>query len=357
MTKDYYDILGVDKNATQDEIKQAYKKLAKKYHPDISKEEGAEQKFKEVNEAAAILGDPQKRKHYDQFGTAGEQFSGNWQDFAQGFPFEDIFESLFGRGFGGFGGFGTRQRGTPGRDLLAEIDLTLKEAAKGVTKKVKLQRLTSCEECSGKGGTGLVTCSTCNGQGVVQQTRRTPFGMFATRSTCKQCQGSGETVQNVCKECGGEGRLVDREPVSVKIPAGIFDGMKVRLAGEGDAGTQGAPHGDLYVQVNVEDDERFIREGSNLHIHVPVGFVTAALGGEVEVETLDNKEKLRIAPGTQGSEEIRLKGKGLPELNRNRTGDLIAHVQIAVPKKLNKKQKELLQEFEKNNSKKVFGLF
>lgn len=350
MTKDYYKLLGVEKGASLEEIKSAYKKLAKKYHPDINKEAGATEKFKEINEAAAVLGDSDKRAQYDQFGSSGfngQQFSGfDFRDFAGNMNFDDIFENLFS----GFGFRGSR-RGRPGRDLVAEVDVTLEEVAKGTTREIEMQRMVQCEKCDGKGGSDFVECSTCQGQGMVRHARRTPFGMFATTSACNKCKGTGEIPEKVCKECDGEGRIVSAEPVKVKIPAGIHDGMKLRVSGAGEAGAEGAQSGDLYVMVHVLDDKRFVREENDLIVEQPISFTTACTGGEINVETLDGKKKIEIKPGTQNNSEKRLEGEGLPDL-RGGHGDFVIKLSIEVPKKISKKQKELLEEFEKENKKK-----
>lgn len=353
MTKDYYKILGVEKNASQDEIKSAYKKLAKKYHPDINKEANASEKFKEINEAAATLGDQEKRQQYDQFGTTdGQQFSGfDYRDFAGGMNFDDLFENLFS----GFGFRGTR-RGKPGRDLVAEIDITMEEVAKGTTKDIEMQRLVPCDKCQGKGGTNFKTCETCQGQGTVRHAKRTPFGMFATTTTCGKCKGTGEMPEDICEECDGEGRIVSREPVKVKIPAGIHDQMKLRVSGEGEAGAEGAPAGDLYVIVHVPEDERFTRDENDLVIERSLSFATACIGGELTVETLHGKKKVKIEAGTQNNSEIRLDSEGLPDLRTGRKGDFVIKISIEVPKKISKKQKELLEEFEKEGKKK-WGIF
>ncbi len=355
---DYYETLGVGRDASQDDIKKAYKKLAKKYHPDLNKEPDAAEKFKQVNEAAAVLGDPEKRRQYDQFGKEGvnQDFGGfDFRDFAQGFGFnfDDIFDNLFS----GFG-FGRRQHGRPGRDLIAEVTIDLADVADDSVKELQLQRQTSCRECGGRGGTDISKCSTCNGRGMVQQTRRTPFGMFATTTTCRDCHGVGESPKNVCDECSGEGRVFTREPVSVKIPAGIHDNTRIRLSGEGEAGDHGMPAGDLYVLVHVKPDKRFERDGNDLIVEQDIDFVTAALGGSIEVETLKGAETVDIEPGTQNNSEIRLKNKGLPQLHSKRHGDFVIRIGIEVPKKLSKKQKELLKEFsEAGGKKKILGLF
>ncbi|MBI4146695.1 molecular chaperone DnaJ [Candidatus Woesearchaeota archaeon] len=349
---DYYETLGVSKDASQEDIKRAYKKLAKQYHPDLNKSPDATDKFKQVNEAAAVLGDPEKRKQYDQFGSAGgQQFSGfDFRDFAAGSNFDDIFDSFFS----GFG-FGRRGNGRSGRDLVAEVTISLDDVAKGAVKDLHVSRHVACDTCRGKGGTDFTTCNTCQGQGVVRQARRTPFGVFATTTTCNACKGSGERAENVCKECDGDGVLVSREPLSVKIPAGIEDGMKLRLAGEGEA-VKGGSAGDFYVVVHVENDERFVREGTDLLVVQPVSFVTACIGGEITVETLHGKKKVDIPSGTQNGAQIRLEGEGLPELRSKHKGDIVVNVNITLPKKVTKKQIELLKEFEKEGSKK-WGLF
>jgi len=354
MTKDYYKLLGIEKGASQEEIKSAYKKLAKKYHPDINKEANASDKFKEINEAAAVLGDAEKRQQYDQFGSSGfngQQFSGfDFRDFAGNVNFDDIFENLFS----GFG-FKTGRRGRPGRDLVAEVDITLEDVAKGTTREIEMQRMAKCEECKGKGGSDFVECSTCQGQGMVRNARRTPFGVFATTSTCSKCKGTGEVPEKKCAECDGEGRVVSREPVKVKVPAGIHDGMRLRVTGEGEAGAEGAQAGDLYVLVHVLEDKRFVRQENDLIVEQPIGFITACIGGEITVETLEGKKKIEIKSGTQNNSEIRLEEEGLPDLHGGQ-GDLVIKLSVEVPKKVSKKQKELLEEFEKEGKKK-WGLF
>jgi len=350
MSKDYYDILGVSKDASQDEIKKAYKKLAKKYHPDMNKDADTSDKFKEINEAAAVLGDAEKRQQYDQFGTADNNFSGfDYKDFAGNFNFDDIFENIFS----GFGFKSSRSR--PGRDLVAEISISIDEVAKGTKRDIPVKRLVKCEACNGKGGKNFSTCDTCRGQGVVRQSKRTPFGVFATTSTCPKCKGVGERPEEVCESCDGEGRVVSREPISVKIPAGVHDGMRLRVPGEGEAGAKGSSDGDLYVLVHVEESE-FIRDGNDLILEIPVNFVTACIGGHIEVNTLSGKKKVDVPSGTQNNSDIHLKGEGLPDVRSGRKGDLIIRVSIEVPKKVSKKQVELLKEFEKEGSKK-WGLF
>jgi len=349
MSKDYYKTLGVEKNASTEDIKKAYKKLAKKYHPDLNKSDDATEKFKEVSEAAAVLGDANKRQQYDQFGTAdpGAQFSGfDPRDFTGG-NFDDLFESLFS----GFG-FQRSRRGRPGRDLLTQMTITLSEVAKGATKAVTIKRLVQCSDCDGRGGENFSSCVTCNGTGTVRHARQTPFGVFATQATCAHCKGLGEVADDICGTCSGQGRLSSREPIKVKVPAGIHDGMRLRVAGEGEAGSEGASAGDLYVVVTVEEDDRFHRDENDLVVDVSISFGTAVLGGEIEVETLHGKKKVKIKAGTQNNSEVRLDDEGLPDLRTGYKGDFVIKVGIDVPKKINKKQKELLEEFEKNTKKK-----
>ncbi len=353
---DYYQTLGVDKNASPEDIKKAYKKLAKQYHPDINKDAGAADKFKEVSEAAATLSDPEKRKQYDTYGKAdGANFSGfNYKDFQGGGNFDDIFESIFS-GFG-FSRPGGRGRGKQGRDLAAEVSVTLDEVNEGTTRDIPLSRHIRCKTCEGQGGTNFETCSNCQGQGAVRTAKRTPFGVFASTTTCTACGGTGEKASDICKTCDGDGRLVSREPLSVKIPPGIEDNMKLRLAGEGEAGSMDGQDGDFYVIVRVEDDNRFVRDGSDLIIEQSLPFTTAALGGEINVDTLKGKKKLEIPAGTQNNETLKLKGEGLPNLRARGHGDILVKISIDVPKKLSKKQQELLKEFEKEGKKK-WGLF
>ncbi len=357
MSKDYYKILGVEKNANKEEIKKAYKKLAKQYHPDVNKDPGTQEKFKEISEAAAVLTDDKKKQQYDQYGTADFGSSGfNYQDFSQGFDFGDIFEDLF-EGFG-FGGFGSRRsRSRPGNDLIAETHLTLEEVAEGVTKEISFKTLVSCEECNGQGGTGVKTCTTCNGSGAVKKTQRTPFGVFATSSTCSDCRGSGKEFEDVCSNCNGEGRLRDKKIVKVKIPAGVENNTRLRVQGAGEAGEKGTQSGDLYVVVHVENHPVFERQGNDLWILKEIPFTLACLGGEVEIPTLGGKTKLKIPAGTQNSTILRLQGKGLPSMNWNQKGDQKIKISIEVPRKLSKKQKELLEEFQESLGKKKGWFF
>ncbi|MDP7181469.1 MAG: molecular chaperone DnaJ [Candidatus Woesearchaeota archaeon] len=342
MSKDYYELLGVGRDASKEEIKKAYKKLAKKYHPDISKEENAAERFKEISEAAAVLGDENKKQQYDTYGTAdAPNFQG--QDFS-GFNFgnfDDLVDSFFG-GFG-FKGFGKRQ-GQHGNDLQTEVSITLKQASQGLQKDISLSTFVSCEECEGQGGTGEEACEHCGGQGSVQQAHQTPLGVFATQRPCKPCSGSGVTYQNECKECEGQGRAKKKRKIEADIPAGVEDGMRLRLAGQGEAGLKGGRDGDLFVFIHVQTDDRFERRGPHLLAEHRVPFPILCLGGTVEIETLDGKADLKIPAGTQDNTVFKLNGKGMPSV-RGGQGDLHIRALADVPKRLSKKQKEALKEF------------
>jgi len=367
MTKDYYNILGVDKTATKEEIKKAYKKLAKKHHPDLNKAEDSADKFKEINEAAAVLADDQKREQYDRFGTTAEQFSGQQGfDFSDimsesgGFDFEQIFESFFGGSFGG------RRRRSPSRgaDLRYDIEITLEEAAKGTVKHISIPKLVKCEKCNGSGAESdndIVSCPDCNGSGAMRREQRTPFGIFATQSTCSKCRGQGKYIKNECKDCDGTGVVRKTRKLEIKIPSGAEEETNLRIMGEGEAGQKGADSGDLYVVIHILEHDVFERQGDDLHIKVKVSFTIASLGGEIEVPTIDGTAKLKIPSGTQSNTVFRMKNKGIPFLHGSGQGDEMVEVIIHVPEKLSKKQKELLKEFEKESKGKkgflkgVFG--
>ncbi len=358
MTKDYYETLGVSKNATREDIKKAYKKLAKKYHPDINKDADASEKFKEINEAASVLGDPQKRESYDKFGTADTSNSRGFEGFDfGGFDFnfggfDDIFDGLFG-------GRNRRRRSNRGYDLRFDIEITLEEAAEGVKKNIVIPRLEVCDNCQGTGAkskSDIKTCTECKGSGYVKQARRTPFGVFATTSPCPKCHGTGKIIKELCPHCDGEGRVEKNRKLEIDIPAGVDSGNKLRVAGEGEAGEQGGPSGDLYVVIHVLDHDVFERQGSDLFIELPISFAQAALGSEIEVPTLNGKAKLKIPSGTQTHTTFRMKGKGIPDLHGYGKGDEMVKIIVNVPNKLNKKQKELLKQFDKELGKKK-GLF
>lgn len=349
MAKDYYEILGVNRDATRDEIKKAYKKLAKKYHPDLNDGEEAEKKFKEINEAAAVLGDEEKRKQYDSVGhdafeqagrggAGGFDFSGF--DFSGfGGSFEDIFE-MFTGGFGGRGR--TRQRG---EDLRYDIELTLLEAADGVEKEITLRKKVPCSTCDGKGGSGIEQCGTCKGHGIVRQTRRTPFGVFQTTGTCPQCNGAGSEFKNPCSTCNTQGTVTDRTNLNVQIPAGVDNGTRVRIPGEGDAGPRKSQPGDLYLFVHVKPHPLFRRDGNDIHLDAPIDFTTAVFGGTITVPTLKGEAKVKIPKGTQTGTKFRLQDKGVPDVRTGRRGSQYVRLKIETPQKLTKKQEKALKEY------------
>jgi molecular chaperone DnaJ len=373
MSKDYYKILGVEKGASKEDIKRAYKKLAKKYHPDLNKESDATERFKEINEAAEVLADDSKRSQYDQYGDADafKQASGfqgfdprdfgfsNMGDF--GGDFGDIFDMFFGRGFSGRGG-----RNSRGSDLRLDIQISLEEVASGVEKTVSLERLEKCDRCDGTGatsGSDIVTCQTCGGSGRVVMTKRTPFGMFQTTATCSTCNGEGRVVKSPCPICGGKGRKNNRAKIKINIPAGVDDGMRLRVSGEGEAGVRGAPQGDLYVLIHVKEHDVFTRQEDDLYVEVPISFSQAALGDVIEVPTIEGKASLRIPSGTQSHTIFRIRGKGIPHVQASGRGDEQVRIIVQVPEKLTKKQTDLIKELQKESGetpsqnflKKIFG--
>jgi molecular chaperone DnaJ len=356
--RDYYEVLGVPKNVSQDDMKKAYRKLAVQFHPDKNPgDHTAEEKFKEIGEAYDVLGDEQKRAAYDRYGHAA--FAGGMPG-AGGGGFHDpmdIFRQVFGGGGGGdifesfFGGGGRRgarsdgpQRGS---DLRYGLEITLEEAAHGVEKEVEIERLTSCKGCNGSGsktGGGVKQCRTCGGVGQVISSR----GFFQVQQNCPDCGGTGQTIADPCKQCHGAGRAKDRTRIRLKIPAGIEEGSRLRSSGNGDAGVRGGPTGDLYVVMSIRAHELFERDGNDLHCEVPLSYPTAALGGDLQVPTLEGKASVKIPAGAQNGATYRLRGQGMKVLGADRRGDLYVHVQIAVPTKLNAEQKEKLQEFAKS---------
>ena len=352
--RDYYEVLGVSKNATADDLKKAYRKLAVKYHPDKNpNDKEAEEKFKEVSEAYDVLSDEEKRAAYDRYGHAafaggmgGPGGGGGMHD-----PF-DLFREVFGGGGGVFetffggGGGAHRRRGGPqrGADLRYALEITLEEAAHGAEREIEYERLVSGKPCSGSGsasGGGKKACRTCGGAGQVISSR----GFFQVQQTCGDCGGTGETISDPCKSCRGVGRVKDRTRVRLRIPAGIEEGSRLRSQGNGDMGTSGGPAGDLYVVIHLKAHEVFQRDGADLHCEVPMSFTTAALGGDLTVPTIEGKATVKIPAGTQSGTTFRLRGKGLKHLGESHHGDLYVHVQIAVPAKLNAEQKAKLQEF------------
>ncbi len=347
MSKDYYKTLGVEKNASPDELKKAFRALAHKYHPDKG---GDQEKFKEVNEAYQILGDAQKRQQYDQFGSAafehGGQGSGaGFQGFGGqgGVPFEDLGD-LFGEMFG----MGGRSRGQrQGGDIQVDVTLAFRDAAFGTTRSFDLYTNISCSTCGGngaEGGSGRKKCDTCKGQGQVTANQRTMFGTFQMRQPCGTCKGQGSIIEHPCKTCKGQGVVRGDKHMEVKIPAGMDDGEMIRVSGAGEAGAVGTSPGDLYVRVRVQPDPRFRRDGSDLHLRQDIGFSTAALGGSIQVETLTGTAELKIPSGTQSGSVFRLRGKGLASPRTGGIGDQFVEVIVKTPEKLSKEQKKLLEQ-------------
>lgn len=353
MSKNYYDILGVSKSASADELKKAYRKLAKQYHPDQNKgNKEAEEKFKEINHAYDILSDEQKRAAYDRYGhdaftqggmggAAGGAGMGGF-DFSSGFA--DIFEDLFGMG-GARGGGGNSS--TRGADLRYNLSISLEEAFKGKNETIKITTAASCDTCSGSGsaaGSKPTTCSTCGGSGRVRATQ----GFFTVERTCTGCGGMGKVIKDPCKTCAGSGRVRKEKTLSVNIPAGVEEGTRIRLSGEGEVGIRGGNSGDLYIFVSVKQHPLFIRDGADIHCNVPISMTTAALGGSIEVPTIDgSRVKVSIPEGTQNGHQMRLRGKGMSIIRAGNRGDMYIHTMVETPIRLNKKQKELLKEFDK----------
>lgn len=344
--KDYYEILGVSRDAEEREIKKAYKRLAMKHHPDRNQgDKESEAKFKEIKEAYEILTDADKRAAYDQYGhSAFEQGGMGGGGFNGNADFNDIFGDMFGDIFGG----GRRQqRASRGADLQYNLSLSLEEAVRGVEKEIRIPTLVECDTCHGSGaksGSSPVTCSTCHGSGQVQMRQ----GFFAVQQTCPHCHGRGKIIKDPCNKCHGHGRVEKTKTLSVKIPAGVDTGDRVRLSGEGEAGDLGAPAGDLYVQVQVKPHAIFERDGSNLYCEVPINFAMAALGGEIEVPTLDGRVNLKIPAETQTGKLFRMRGKGVKPVRGGSQGDLLCRVIVETPVKLNEKQKQLLKELDES---------
>ncbi|WP_114416717.1 molecular chaperone DnaJ [Marinospirillum perlucidum] len=347
--RDYYEILGVERDADEKAIKKAYRRLAMKYHPDRNSDDPeSADKFKEATEAYEILADQEKRAAYDRFGHAGvdPQMGGGAGGFQGGAGnFSDIFGDMFGDIFGGGGGGGRGGRGGAqrGSDLRYQLDLDLEDAVRGTSVKIKVPTLEECDSCNGSGSEDgkAETCGTCNGMGQVRMQQ----GFFAIQQTCPSCQGAGQVIKNPCKKCHGEGRVQNSKTLEVKIPAGVDTGDRIRLSGEGEAGRMGGPAGDLYVQVNVRPHPIFERDGANLYCEVPVSFVDATLGGELEVPTLDGRVKLKIPAETQTGKLFRLRGKGVKPVRGGPRGDLLCRVVLETPVNLTESQKDLLREF------------
>lgn len=341
--KDYYDILGVDRRATEDEIKKAFRRLAHKYHPDkCPGDKSAEERFKEINEAYEVLKDPGKRAQYDRFGPEGV---GVGFREAPDFGFTMDFQDIFGDVFGDF--FGTRARRTRGQrgaDLRYDLDISFEEAAFGTEKKVKIPKTTRCPSCQGSGarpGTAPVTCPTCGGRGQVRYQQ----GFFSISRPCSQCKGEGMIIKEPCSECAGSGRVRTTQTLTVKVPAGVEIGTRLRLSGEGESGLQGGSPGDLYINITIRPHPIFQRQNDNILCEVPISITQATLGAEIEVPTLDGKVRIKIPPGTQSGKVFRLRGKGIPSLHTGRRGDQNVVVKVEIPTRLTLRQRELLEEF------------
>ena len=345
--KDYYEVLGLSREASEEDIKKSYRKLAMKYHPDRNPDNPkAEEQFKEAKEAYETLSDDQKRAAYDQYGHAAFESGGGAGAGFGGAGFGDAFGDIFGDIFGGRGqGGGQRNNVYRGADLRYNMEISLEDAAKGTETKIRIPVQSACETCKGSGarpGTQPVTCTTCAGHGQVRMQQ----GFFSVQQTCPKCHGNGKMVKDPCPTCSGAGRVKQNKTLSVKIPAGVDEGDRIRLTGEGEAGVNGGPTGDLYVVIHLKAHEIFQRDGGNLHCEMPISFSTAALGGEIEVPTLGGSAKMKIPPETQTGGVFRLKGKGIKPLRQSDHGDIMVHVVVETPVKLTEKQKDLLREFD-----------
>ena len=360
--RDYYEVLGVQKGASEDEIKKAFRKKAKMYHPDLHPDDKeAEKNFKEVNEAYEVLSDKDKKARYDQFGHAGVDPSygsgaGGYGTYTGGFDVDDILSSFFG-------GFGGRRQANPnaprrGTDVETVCTISFEEAAKGCKKKISFQRIENCDECDGSGakkGTTPKTCPNCGGSGQVKMNSRTPFGVVQTTRACENCGGKGRIVDNPCPRCDGKGRIRKTHDESFDIPAGIDDGQRLSVSGRGNAGINHGPAGDLYISINVRPHPIFERRGNDVYCELPLTFVQACLGAEVVVPTLDGKVSYNIKEGTQPGDRFRLKGRGIPSLNGRGKGDQYCRVVVEIPKNLNNKQKELIRQFDSATTEKNYA--
>ncbi len=350
--RDYYEVLGVDKNASEKDIKMAFRRLAKKYHPDVNKEPGAEEKFKEAQEAYAVLSDEGRRKQYDQFGHAAfdnngaggaEGFSGF--DFS-GFDFSDIFDNIFDFGMGGssFGFSSSRgRRKSKGRDSLLQMDVTFMEAALGSVKEIEITTTDTCGDCDGKGGFGEHTCEDCHGSGTVTGQQSTLFGSFLTKTTCKSCNGEGVTYDRICSKCRGTGRVKKVKDVDVKVPEGIATGNRIRLSKMGEASPNGGENGDLYIEFNVKDHEFYERVGNDVYMELPITITDAILGTKKDVKLLNSVVTLTIPAGTNSGDKLRIKGKGIKDVNYNSYGDFYVIMSVVTPKKISREQKKLIE--------------
>ena len=349
--RDYYDVLGVSRGASEDDIKRAYRNLAKKHHPDVNPgEKGAEEKFKEINVASEVLGDASKRKAFDTVGhqgpVPGGGGAGGFEGFGEGFSgVDDMFGDLLGSFFGGRAARG-RHGASAGEDLAMELELSLEEASSGGERKISFERMETCGTCRGSGakpGTTPKTCTQCEGRGQVHVSH----GFFAISRTCPKCRGRGMMVDSPCQSCRGAGQVRVTRPLTVNVPAGVDNGTRVRLPGEGEPGTGGGPRGDLYLNINVHRHELFERDGPDLGLELPVPFPLATTGGEVDVPSLDGTARLKLPPGTQSGQVFRIRGRGMPAINSRGRGDLVVHVFVEIPRRLTSSQRDHLKEFER----------
>ena len=360
--KDYYEVLGVSKDASTAEIKSAFRKLAKKYHPDINKAPDAAEKFKEIEEAYSVLSDDTKRKQYDQFGHAA--FSGGGAGGAgysgfSGFDFGDIdlgdiFDGMFGGGFSsGFGSFGGSRRGSTrkqkGPDRVIQIDLDFEEAAFGCKKTINLTLNEKCDDCNGLGGHGSKTCDKCHGSGTITGQQQTLFGSFMTRTTCDKCGGKGTIFEDTCKTCRGTGKVKRNKDIEVTIPAGVDTGNQLRISGKGEAGVNGGPNGDIYLEFYVRKHPIFERDENDIYLNMPIIITEAVLGGKIDVPTLYGTVKLTIPAGSDSGDKLRLKGKGIPDVNNGRKGDMYVVLNVITPKRLSREQKKLFESLAKTD--------
>ncbi len=364
--KDPYETLGVSKNSSADEVKRSYRRLAAKWHPDVNKDANATEKFKEIQEAWEVLSDPQKKAQYDQFGSVGGGFGGGSGGF-EGFDFGgggfggfdagglgDIFESFFGGGSGG--GFSRQKKSHRGRDIRAEVRITLAEAVSGKKYSASAETFGTCKTCDGSGqksGTGFQTCKKCGGTGQITRHQQTPLGTIRTMGVCPDCEGQGRIPESPCRDCQGSGRVRETKTISVEIPPGVFDGALLRLSGKGEAGEKGESAGDFLLRVHVAPDSTFRREGDDIHTKIMISVYEAMLGNTREIETVQGKVSLRIPSGTQPDAILRVRGKGMPVLNKSAFGDHLLHLSIEIPKKVSKKEKELLAQILKERGERI----
>ncbi len=358
--RDYYEVLGVSKSASKDEIKSAFRKLAKKYHPDISKEENAEEKFKEVQEAYSVLSDDNKRRQYDQFGHAGVNGNGAGSGFGgfngAGFGFDasdlgDIFDNLFGAGFG-FGGSSSRRsssRTRRGSDILMQVDLTFEQAVFGCEKDFDLDVVAECDKCDGKGGFHEETCSRCHGSGTITSEQRTILGSFMTKTTCPDCGGKGKTYREVCSKCHGKGSVKARKTITVSVPSGIDNGERLRVPGKGNSGENGGASGDLYLEFHIKEHKYFKRDGLDIYLEVPINMAEAVLGCKKEIPTIYGNVKLTISSGIDSGDKQRLKGKGIKDSTSRKVGDMYVIFKVVTPKRLSRDQKKLFESLSKTD--------